>query len=328
LPAKEASHPGDLNPQSPAAAQRLPEYLDKIQPDILVIPGWGFPVARMALRWARKKRIPTILMSESKWDDEPRRWWKEKLKSFLYIGQFQAALVGGNLHKDYLVRLGMAEESIFLGYDVVDNQYFTEKSQQIRRNSQISRKKYPKIPSAPYFIAVTRFIPRKNLLLLLRAYKCYRQQSQASPWQLVLCGSGADETTIKQFIQAENLNDVVHLPGFVPYQDIPAWYALGGAFIHPALQEQWGLVVNEAMAAGLPVLVSNRCGCFPELVLEGVNGFGFDPENIEQLTQLMLKMSSGDVDLYTMGQAALGHIQKYSPDYFTQGLKQAIEFCV
>jgi 1,2-diacylglycerol 3-alpha-glucosyltransferase len=82
------------------------------------------------------------------------------------------------------------------------------------------------------------------------------------------------------------------------------------------------------MAAGLPVLVSNRCGCFPELVLEGVNGFGFDPENIEQLTQLMLKMSSGDVDLYTMGQAALGHIQKYSPDYFTQGLKQAIEFCV
>jgi 1,2-diacylglycerol 3-alpha-glucosyltransferase len=326
LPAKEASHPGDLNPQSPAAAQRLPKYLDQIQPDILVIPGWGFPIARTALQWGRKKRIPTILMSESKWDDEPRRWWKEKLKSFLYIRQFQAALVGGNLHKDYLVRLGMAKEAIFWGYDVVDNQYFTEKSQQIRQNPQITRKKYPQIPSVPYFIAVTRFIPRKNILLLLKAYNCYRQQAHASPWELVLCGSGSDEATIKQFIQAENLNDVVHLPGFVSYQDIPAWYALAAAFIHPALQEQWGLVVNEAMAAGLPVLVSNRCGCFPELVLEGVNGFGFDPEDQQQLTNLMLKISSGKVDLYSMGQAALRHIQKYFPDYFAQGLKQAIKY--
>ncbi len=65
-----------------------------------------------------------------------------------------------------------------------------------------------------------------------------------------------------------------------------------------------------------------------DLVIEGVNGFGFDPENQEQLTQLMVKMSSNTVDLSAMGQAALNHIQKYSPDYFAQGLMQAVEYAL
>ena len=80
------------------------------------------------------------------------------------------------------------------------------------------------------------------------------------------------------------------------------------------------------MAAGLPVIVSNRCGCFEDLVIEGVNGFGFDPENQQELTQLILKMSSEEVDLVAMGEASLQHIQKYSPDYFAQGLMQAVEY--
>ena len=90
--------------------------------------------------------------------------------------------------------------------------------------------------------------------------------------------------------------------------------------------EQWGLVVNEAMAAGLPVLVSERCGCFADLVIKGVNGFGFDPYNSEQLTKLMLKISSDDCDREKMGQASLKHIEKYSPDYFAQGFVKAVEY--
>jgi glycosyltransferase involved in cell wall biosynthesis len=82
------------------------------------------------------------------------------------------------------------------------------------------------------------------------------------------------------------------------------------------------------MAAGLPVLVSNRCGCYEDLIIEGVNGFGFDPENPQQLTELMCKISSEDIDLQTMGNAALEHIQKFSPDYFAQGLIQAVNYAL
>jgi glycosyltransferase involved in cell wall biosynthesis len=74
------------------------------------------------------------------------------------------------------------------------------------------------------------------------------------------------------------------------------------------------------------VLVSNRCGCFEDLVSEGVNGFGFDPTNSQQLTDLMLKVSSGNINLTLMGNAALEHIQQFSPDYFAQGLRQAVEY--
>jgi glycosyltransferase involved in cell wall biosynthesis len=106
------------------------------------------------------------------------------------------------------------------------------------------------------------------------------------------------------------------------------YFAHAKCFIHASTTEQWGLVVNEAMAAGLPVIVSNRCGCFEDLVVTGVNGFGFNPENQEELTNLMSKMSSVDVDLESMGKASLQHIEKYSPDYFAQGLNSAIEYAL
>lgn len=106
------------------------------------------------------------------------------------------------------------------------------------------------------------------------------------------------------------------------------YFAHAKCFVHASIQEQWGLVVNEAMAAGLPILVSNRCGCYEDLIIEGVNGFGFDPENQEELTNLMIKMSSGDVYLETIGKAHLQHIEKYSSDYFAQGLNGAIKFAI
>ena len=90
--------------------------------------------------------------------------------------------------------------------------------------------------------------------------------------------------------------------------------------------EQWGLVVNEAMAAALPVLVSDRCGCFEDLIIEGINGFGFDPDNSQQLTNLMLKMSAANFDRQRMGDAAFQHIQNYSPKRFADGLAKAIEY--
>src|SRR5208337_5127598 len=94
-----------------------------------------------------------------------------------------------------------------------------------------------------------------------------------------------------------------HLPGFKQYEELPAYYGLAGAFVHASTAEQWGLVANEAMASGLPVLVSNRCGCATELVEEGRNGFAFDPENVEQLAGFMRRLGCGPTDAASMGMA-------------------------
>lgn len=334
LPAQEAPEARDRQPDSTVAASRLPVCLEKLHPDVLVIPGWGYPNSRAALKWAKQRRLPTVLMSESKLNDEPRKWWKETLKSLIYVRQFKSALVGGQLHHDYLVRLGFSEPAISLGYDVVDNTHFTQSARQTRGHSTVTRCEQPDIPACPYFIAVTRFIPRKNVLRLIDAYADYcrlgleSQSEQKSLWNLVICGSGIEAEKIHARIAHYHLEASIHLPGFKSYQEIPQWFGLAGAFIHPALSEQWGLVVNEALASGLPAIVSNRCGCFPELIREGVNGFGFDPEDKEQLTQLMLKVSQGDVDLERMSQAALAHIELFSPDTFGEGFKRSIEYAI
>jgi len=316
----------DRDPQSTVAASQLPAYLSRLKPDILFVPGWGSPSARAALKWSKRNHVPAILMSESKWDDQPRRWWKEKLKSIFYVSHFKSALVGGRSHSDYLVQLGFPKESIFQGYDVVDNDYFSARAIEAKRNTLQIRQRYPNIPERPYFIAVTRFIARKNVLRLVEAYAQYRQSTTTEQsWDLVLCGSGSEEDNIRAAIQTHQLGNFVHLPGFQSYQAIPDWFGLANAFIHPALSEQWGLVVNEALAAGLPALVSNKCGCYPELIVERVTGFGFDPYNVKQLADLMRKVSVDNVDLTQMSQSAKAHIQQFSPNAFGLGFKQAVQ---
>ncbi len=295
----------------------LYKVLSKINPDVLAIAGYGRPAMLATLLWGIWKRKPTILFSATHEHDAKRFAWTEILKS-LIIKPYRAALVGGKKQKQYLIKLGMAADSIFLGYNTVDNEKFHPNK----------LKALPCPVNQPYFLAINRFVPKKNLSFLLHAYAKYRQLAGTYAWDLVICGDGSMRVELENQIINLNLDEIVHLPGFLQQDELLPYFTHASCFIHASTHEQWGLVVNEAMAAGLPVLVSNRCGCFEDLVVEGINGFGFDPNNNQQLTNLMIKVSSGEIDLEHMSQAALEHIQKFSPDYFAQGLIQAVEYAV
>lgn len=297
--------------------RRLYHVLFQVNPDVLVVSGYSRPTMLCAVLWTILNRKKAILFSESKEDDAVRIGWQEILKR-LIVKFYKAALVGGKMHKDYLSKLGMSSQGIFYGYDVVDNTVFAP--QKI--------KTLPKALDKPYFLAINRFIPKKNLLNLIEAYCNYRQKVGENAWDLVLCGDGELKNRIETKIAALNLQDHVYLPGFLQQEQLLPLFAHASCFVHASTTEQWGLVVNEAMAAGLPVIVSERCGCFTELVVEGVNGFGFNPENITQLSSLMQKISSSEVDLISMGQASLDRIKNYSPEYFAMGLKQAVEYAI
>jgi glycosyltransferase involved in cell wall biosynthesis len=142
---------------------------------------------------------------------------------------------------------------------------------------------------------------------------------------LVLLGDGPLRPDLVRLISELGLQSCVLLPGFKQYDELPAYYALAGAFIHASTVEQWGLVVNEAMASGLPVLVSNRCGCAKDLVQENINGFTFDPNNIDQLSGLMVKISAGSFSRDAYGAASSRIIAGWNPDRFAQGLSQALQ---
>ncbi|MBS1810948.1 MAG: glycosyltransferase family 4 protein [Acidobacteria bacterium] len=304
----------------------ISRILDELQPNILVIPGWFEPAARDMLQWSRIHSVPAILMSESKRDDAPRQWWKEQVKSWRYIRHFSAAIVGGELHRQYAIELGIPPNKVFLGYNVVDNQYFADTSDHSRQEVVATRQCEPLIPVNDYFLTMTRFLPRKNVLAMIQAFASYREQLGTAAWDLVICGSGEQEDEIKALIQSLHLTGHVHLPGFVPYQSLGNWYGLAQALIHPALQEQWGLVLNEAAAAGLPILSSRTVGAARELVQDGESGILFDPEDVADITRAMLKFHQLTPEHRRAMRAASRQIVfRYGPEQFAAGLMNAIE---
>lgn len=337
---------------------RLRKTLTELAPKAVAIPGWSDKGSFIALQWCGENGIPIIVMSESTEWDEPRSSMKEAIKRRI-VGLASAALVGGKPHADYIAKLGMDCQRVFLGYDAVDNGYFEEAAAGVRRQEpevrgqesgvrrQKSESKEGKGRSADYFLASARFIEKKNLPRLIEAYAKYRGEQKTelgtrkeegtsprpspqsgegvAPWDLVLLGDGPLRAQLETRIAELGLNQCAYLPGFKQYPDLPAYYGRAGAFIHASTTEQWGLVVNEAMASGLPVLVSNRCGCASDLVQEGRNGFTFDPYNVEQLAQLMLKVSHASFPRAECGQASQEIVSNWGVERFAQGLKAAAE---
>jgi len=322
--------------------------LDEIKPQVVVINGWSATDALSALWWCGKNKIPAVVMSESTAWDEPRVFWKEWIKGRL-VKMCAAGLAGGTPHTDYLAQLGLPRDRIFLGYDIVDNDYFAagaakwqKQKPEIEKQKLADRVGLAKIenlpspishlPSSPFFLASARFIEKKNLARLVRAYARYRALAEKSEignrkseiWKLVLLGDGPLRADLCRQISDLGLQDFVLLPGFKQYDELPAFFGLAGAFIHASTTEQWGLVVNEAMASGLPVLVSNRCGCAADLVKEGVNGFTFDPLDPEQLPQLMLRISNFQFPISSFGTASRRIIADWGPERFAGGLRDAV----
>ena len=301
---------------------RMSAALDACRADIVAIPGWSSQGAMAALISARRAGIPAILMSDSTAHDESRVWLREVVKRRV-VRLFSSALVGGLAHVEYATALGMARERIFTGYDVVDNEHFARGAAQAQGWANAARDEL-NVPER-YFLASNRFIEKKNLSRLLQGFSKYRARAGHGAWDLVLLGDGGLRAQLERQVMELGLHDAVHMPGFKQYNELPKYYGLASAFVHASTTEQWGLVVNEAMACGLPVIISNRCGCAPELVEEGANGYTFDPLDVDSLVELMLKMAGGDSDRAAMGAASRRIISEWTPQTFSENLLAAAE---
>ncbi|MHC5541960.1 glycosyltransferase family 4 protein, partial [Singulisphaera rosea] len=150
----------------PAAACRkaIREALDRDQPDALAVVGYVRPESLAMLAWARNAGRPAIMMSESQSIDHARVWWKETIKR-RRIRLCSGALVGGPRHRDYLVDLGMPRDRIVMGYNAVDNEFYAREAERARSAADGREG----LPDAPYFLAVNRFVPEKNLVRLVEA---------------------------------------------------------------------------------------------------------------------------------------------------------------
>jgi 1,2-diacylglycerol 3-alpha-glucosyltransferase len=300
------------------------------RPEAIAVPGWSSKTALALTSWAVARRIPVIAMSETNpWDFD--RTWKTEFPKRRIAEYFTAGLCTNDGQAAYLHDLGLPEAGIFRGYNIVDNDYFARTAEMMGQGPMPDGDDGP-LPEAArgrYFLASNRFIPKKNLALMLTAYARFRQGRSDEPadWPLVLLGDGDLREPLERQRASLGLTAHVHMPGFRQYHELPAYYGTAGCFVHASTTEQWGLVVNEAMAAGLPVIVSDRCGCASVLVRDGMNGFTFPPTDADALVRAMMEIAANDDDR-AMRRASRDLIGALGPKQFGLGLAGAARYAV
>jgi 1,2-diacylglycerol 3-alpha-glucosyltransferase len=284
--------------------------LDRIQPDAVAINGWSAPEAMIALRWCERRNRLAILMSETfKPSGNRIKEWVKRRR----VRRFDAAIVGGRWHRSYLNQLGFPDPRIAIGYDVVDNDYFATGGERARSEANQLRRELA-LPER-YFFANTRFLPRKNIDGLLSAFASF--SNKIADWALVISGSGPMERAWKQQAVDRGIGDRVRWIGFLQYEQLPAVYGLASCFVHPAHEEPWGLVVNEACAVGLPVIVGDRVGAGCELVKDGENGLLVDSTSESQLVDALQRIAiATDRERKSMGEASLRLVDALTPQRF------------
>jgi 1,2-diacylglycerol 3-alpha-glucosyltransferase len=300
--------------------ERVLATLINLNPDAVLCPATAFPEGMAALVYRLRYRKLVVMMDEV-WEHSDRKGPLLRLVKRIIHKNIEAAFIPSSSHLPYFHNLGFPEDRIILGVDVVDNDYFSARAIQARQNIAAIRK-IRKLPEK-FFLFVGRFLPRKGLDTLLLAYRMYRERAEGKPWALVIVGKGPDKEKLQQL--REKLDDV-HMAGAQFGNDLCDYFALAHAFIAPSESDPWGLVVNEAMAAGLPVLVSRGCGCARPLVREAENGWTFAPGDAHGLSALMYRMSLlAPETIKKMGQRSKELIDNWSLDSFTDGLIAALK---
>jgi glycosyltransferase involved in cell wall biosynthesis len=318
--------------ETEAAARSSPlwsaihETFGALKPDVVAIPGWADPAALAALAWCRDNRAATVLMSDSSADDAPRVWWRELIKRSI-VKACDAAFVAGTPHRRYMEKLGMPAQRIVTGYDVVDNDYFAERADYAKSRASELRSELGLPPR--YILCPGRFVEKKNLFRLLDAQALLAKADPANVLPLVFVGSGPLEQSLRARIAEPDFAGHAVIKPFAQYETLPFIYGLAEGFVIASVADQWGLVINEAMASGLPVLASSRCGAAVDLVIEGETGFLADPFDVASLANGLLKLATLPADARArMGRAGRDHIANWSPESFAAAFVRATKLAI
>ena len=232
----------------------------------------------IALSWrlaAVGKKV--VMMTESKFDDVPRHLAREMAKARI-LSPYRAAIVGGLRQRDYLRFLGFGTKPVLPGYDTVG-------LDRIRMQGGGQAVEWTNRP----FLFVGRFVAKKNLATLLDAYARYRELAEGPPRDLIMAGDGELAETLKS-----RAGEGVQFPGFLRAEEVSQQMAGALALCLVSTEEQWGLVVNEAAAFGVPSIVSHAVGARDALVRNGVAGHVVEPQAVEGIARAMLDLAESE----------------------------------
>ena len=291
-------------------------------PAAVVCGGYSYLASWQAALWAKQHSIPLLLWSESTAQDIRRKHALVEFMKRLFRHWCRAFVAAGIASREYLLALGAPETSVFIAPDAVDVGFYAEKAENARMRADQIRVEHALPPR--YFLCVGRLVEEKGVFDLLAAY-ARLDENIRSQIGLVFVGDGPGRTDLAQ--RASSLfSGVVKFCGWVHRERISEFYALAEALIFPTHSDPWGLVVNEAMACGLPIVASDAAGCVPDLVHQGKNGFRFRPRDIDGLAHAMRTICDQPDLAARMGTTSFEMIQSYTPEICAAGLMEAVNF--
>lgn len=175
----------------------------------------------------------------------------------------------------------------------------------------------------PVFLFVGRLLPRKGLHLLLEACHLLKKQGHKN-FSLLVVGDGEQRKELETYCREHNLDDCVYWIGLVAYEQLSAYFERADVFVLPTLEDTWGVVVLEAMLFGKPVFCSQGAGT-AELIVDGENGYVFDPKQPQQLAELMAKAIASPEQISLMGAKSRQTIAKYTPEAAARFLAEVVK---
>jgi len=293
--------------------------LNKVSPQVIICGGYNYAASWEALLWARRHGVAFVLWSESNGQDARQgRAWVEFLKTY-FLRHCDRFVVPGKASFEYLRSLGSPEASILTAPNAVDNSWFATQAENTRAHAAEFREKLG-LPSR-FILFVGRLVPEKGIFDLLEAY-AKLESGVRSEVGLVFAGDGVSKEKLAQ--QAKRISPgTVCFPGFAQREDLVALYALAETLVLPTHSEPWGLVVNEAMACGLPIIVTSVAGCSADLVEDGWNGYVVPPRDSERLSVAINSLVRQPGLKRLMSARSSERIRNYSPEACADGLAAA-----
>jgi glycosyltransferase involved in cell wall biosynthesis len=298
--------------------------------DACIVSGWYLKSYLQAIQACRRLGIPVLLRGDSHLRTPrpkvvtlakylPYRWLLNGVNGHLYVGAANRA---------YLEHYGVPASKLFFVPHFVDNEFFAERADAARRagTAHAVREAATAGPNTTLLLLAGKLIEKKRPIDFVRALA--RAASEGAQVAGVIVGDGPLAEDVRSAASA--LGAPVSFAGFKNQTELPAYYAAADALVVASDgRETWGLVANEAMACGVPAIVSRAAGCSDDLIVEGTTGFQFDCGDVEQLTATMLTVH--DLRASSRGAmraAALARISTYTIETATAGTLRAIDAVV
>ncbi len=294
--------------------------LAAFHPDAILCGGYNYVASWQALLWARFHGVPFFLWSESNLHDQRSGRAPVEFLKNEFLRQCTGFAVPGRAALEYLRAHQIKQEVIFTAVNAVDNDFFAAAAAAAHQDAA-ERRRQLRLPDR-YFLFAGRLVREKGVFELLSAY-AKLDPSIRDRVGLVFVGDGSRRNELEEQ-SASFPSGTVRFTGFAQREELAVYYALAEMLVLPTYTDTWGLVVNEAMACGRPVILSRAAGCAEDLVTEGWNGRTVPPRDVESLASAMGSLANQPVLCATMGANSWKRIVSYSPLEWSRGIARMI----